>query len=242
VEHLRLIITRPEPAASRTAERLRALGHQVTVSPVLKIVDTGAKMPDSAFDAMIITSANALRIMTARGIDQNLLNLPVFTVGDATAQKAEQLGFTNVVSASGNAEKLARTIIDRVLSKPNGSKTLLYACGIETTPGLVDELQNNQFNVLPWALYNAILVNRLTKISCNWLQDKEDVGVLLYSARSARQFSIIIGEHTVAQHIEKTQLFVISAKVKSALSPALQPYCKTAQYPGEDSLFEQIPN
>ena len=48
---MRLIVTRPEPDASRTAEALIRLGHVAILSPMLDIVTPvpGATLPESCF-------------------------------------------------------------------------------------------------------------------------------------------------------------------------------------------------
>lgn len=238
---MKLIVTRPEPAASRTANKLTALGHEVIVSSLLEIVDTGNKLPAGSFGAMMITSTNALRILAARGIDDDMLQMLLYTVGDATAADAAAMGFSNIHSASGTAENLAGLVIEETQTNPNRPQAILYACGVDTTPGLVENLREKRLIVQPWALYKANLVDQLTNISKEWLRNNDPVGVLMYSARSARQFERVLEEILPPQGLDILSIFALSPKVKLALTPRLRNRCEAALSPDEKALFDLIP-
>ena len=63
---VRLLVTRPEPDASETAARLRALDIDAVVSPLLQArMLTTTLPPAPGFAALAITSANALRALLA---------------------------------------------------------------------------------------------------------------------------------------------------------------------------------
>ena len=56
-------ITRAEPGAAATAERVRQLGHRPLVAPLLEVRPTAQAAPDLAdVGALAFTSANAARI------------------------------------------------------------------------------------------------------------------------------------------------------------------------------------
>lgn len=101
-------ITRAEPGAARTAARLRDLGFEPIVAPLLTIENLTPPVPDLAlFAALAFTSVNgvfAFAVLTPHR------DLPVFAVGDATAQAAHDAGFADVRSASGDLHALARLI------------------------------------------------------------------------------------------------------------------------------------
>lgn len=87
-----LILLRPEPGASRTEARARALGLDVRLAPLFAVVPVDWSAPDPAeFDALVLTSANAIR----HGGEQlhALRALPVHAVGEATAALARSAGF-----------------------------------------------------------------------------------------------------------------------------------------------------
>jgi len=62
---LRLLLTRPEPDAARTAAALRAAGHEVLTAPMLRIEPVAADLGAGPWEAVLITSANAARAVAA---------------------------------------------------------------------------------------------------------------------------------------------------------------------------------
>ena len=107
----RVWITRAQPGADRTAERLRALGLAPVVRPLLAVQPLSPDLPDLAdFAALAFTSINGVGAFARLHAGRDL---PVFAVGDATAQAARQAGFADVRSASGDLTDLARLLADR---------------------------------------------------------------------------------------------------------------------------------
>lgn len=104
----RVWITRAEPGASRTAARLRDLGLQPVVGPLLEIEPLAPPLPDlDRFAALAFTSPNGVQAfcgLTPRR-DRH-----VFAVGDTTAQAARDAGFASVRSAAGDLAALARLL------------------------------------------------------------------------------------------------------------------------------------
>ena len=102
---LLLLVLRPEPGASATAHRARALGLAAFVEPLFEIAPLPWIAPDPAdFDAVMMTSANAARhggpqLARYRG-------LPLFAVGPATAAAARAAGFNVAVQGGGDVSAL----------------------------------------------------------------------------------------------------------------------------------------
>ncbi|WP_428153874.1 uroporphyrinogen-III synthase [Brevundimonas sp.] len=104
----RIWITRAEPGASRTAARLRDMGLEPVIAPLLAVENLTPPVPDLVpFDALAFTSINGVTAFAALTPRRNR---PVFAVGDATAQAARDAGFDEVRSASGDLHALARLI------------------------------------------------------------------------------------------------------------------------------------
>lgn len=96
----KLVILRPEPGASASAERASALGLDPLLCPLFAVQPIAWSPPDpTRFDALLVTSANAVRHGGA-GLGK-LVELPVLAVGEATAAAARAAGFT--VTAVGRA-------------------------------------------------------------------------------------------------------------------------------------------
>lgn len=110
----RVLVTRPEPAASRTAELLRCHGHEPVVAPLFKPVDLDVDdWPEpEGLGALAVTSARAITAMEARPIWPRLAALPVFAVGAACGAAARAAGCSRVTVAGGTMDTLAEAIVE----------------------------------------------------------------------------------------------------------------------------------
>jgi uroporphyrinogen-III synthase len=105
----RVLVLRPEPGASATAGRVRERGLEPIVIPLFEIEAVEWKAPEpGGFDALLLTSANAVRC----GGEQlkDLRGLPVYAVGAATAEAARDAGFDVASTGDGGVERLLGSI------------------------------------------------------------------------------------------------------------------------------------
>jgi uroporphyrinogen-III synthase len=101
----KLLLLRPEPGLSASAERARALGLDVIICPLFVVERVEWDVPDpKPFDALLLTSANAVRHGGA-GLEA-LADLPVWAVGETTAEAARAAGFAVERVGGGGAEEL----------------------------------------------------------------------------------------------------------------------------------------
>ena len=103
-------ITRAQPGADETAGRVRALGHEAVVLPLLTVETLPAELDLTGVGALAFTSANGVRAFGALTPERKI---KVFAVGAATAQVARQIGFREVLSANGDVAALADGIASR---------------------------------------------------------------------------------------------------------------------------------
>jgi uroporphyrinogen-III synthase len=116
----KLLLLRPEPGLSASAERARKLGLEVIACPLFQVEPVAWQAPElSDYDALLLTSANAVRL---GGPELNkLMGLPVHAVGEATAASAREAGFH--VATIGEATAL------ELLAGLPGSLRLLHVAG-----------------------------------------------------------------------------------------------------------------
>ncbi|CAA9501352.1 MAG: Uroporphyrinogen-III synthase [uncultured Sphingomonas sp.] len=111
---------RPEPGASATLARARALALEAFAVPLFAVEPLAWTAPDpSAFDGLLLTSGNAIR--HAGPELRKLHGLPVHAVGAATAEAAAAAGLTVATVGTGGIEKLLGRL-------PPGLH-LLHLCG-----------------------------------------------------------------------------------------------------------------
>lgn len=104
-----VVILRPEPGASATLERAAAAGIDAVAIPLFVIAPVEWVAPAaSEFDALLLTSANAVR----HGGDQlaTLRALPTYCVGEATAMAARDAGFAVAGTGLGDATALVELV------------------------------------------------------------------------------------------------------------------------------------
>src|SRR6202011_4579034 len=111
---MRLLVTRPEPDGQRVAAALRKRNHEVLLAPLLNIETIEGVDLGLSHSAVLMTSANAARAIATYPQRGELVALPVFTVGRRTAEAARIVGFTDVRSADGDADDLAKLVHDQL--------------------------------------------------------------------------------------------------------------------------------
>lgn len=97
----KLLLLRPEPGLSASAERAQALGLQVVSCPLFRVEPVEWQAPGRAeFDGLLLTSANAVRHGGAELA--KLTSVPVHAVGSATADAAREAGFPVATVGTGH--------------------------------------------------------------------------------------------------------------------------------------------
>jgi uroporphyrinogen-III synthase len=237
-----VLVTRPHPDDEATAGALRARGFEVLRAPMLRF----AAVPfqddvDARYDAVIVTSANALRAIEPQLAGSRLLELPLFAVGDHTASAARRAGFGQVIAAKGDAAALRDLVQAGVKSKhlKRGS-ALLYLAGADLARDLAGELGEKGFTVVTHTTYRMIPVSNLPREVCDAFVANEVEAVLHYSRRSARAF--LDAARTGGVEISALALpqYCISSAVASILRDAGAAQVTAAASADENALFEAL--
>ena len=133
---MRVVVTRPQADGERTASVLRAQGHQVLVAPLMKVETVAADLAGN-WAAVAITSANAPGAIAANPRVKALFAMPLFAVGQRSAEAARQAGFRNVTSAGGDVRDLVRML---TAQHADAKGPLLYLAGEDRAADLIGEL------------------------------------------------------------------------------------------------------
>lgn len=230
---MRLLVTRPEPDNARTAEALRARGHDVTLAPVLRVTpETGADLGAGPWAAVLITSANAARALADHPRKETCLRVPAFAVGRRSAEAARAAGFAEVVSADGNADDLAHLVAARQPNHP-----LLWLAGEDRAGDLAGALAVHGIAVRTVVIYRAVAETALPDEARDALAGGEIDGVLHYSRRSADAFEAI----AMAARIDLKSLpikhYCLSAQVAAPLRQSGVEHVVVAARPDEAALL-----
>jgi uroporphyrinogen-III synthase len=237
-----VLVTRPQPDNETTAAALRARGFEVLLAPVLRFEQVAFHDDEEArYDAVIVTSANALRGIAPHLKASRLLELPLFTVGEHTAEAARRVGFNKVISADGDAAGLRDSVLAAVKTKElKKAGTLLYLAGADLARDLAGELGKRGLTVVTRTTYRMVPVPSLPRAACDAFAANRIEAVLHYSRRSARAFL----DAARAGGVEISALAIpqccISAAVASVVRDAGATQVMAAASPDENALFETL--
>jgi uroporphyrinogen-III synthase len=234
---MRLLVTRPAPDAGDTATRLRALGHEPVVAPLLRIVFTPppANIPEPA--AIVVTSRNGVRALATWPQAQHWGRKPVFGTGRATVAEAERAGFVDVRSGNGDSGDLANFFMEHV---DRALRPILYPAARDRAGALSSGLRANGFDLVTIEAYRAEAASGLDEAIVSALRSHAIDGVLLYSRRTADVFAALLDHYGLWPDVADVPLFALSPRV---VEPLLEFSAATfvAKHPNEDSLFALLP-
>jgi uroporphyrinogen-III synthase len=203
-----LLVLRPEPGASATVARARAQGLEAVAVPLFRVEPIAWQAPDpAAFDGLLLTSANALR--SGRAQLQSLKRLPVYAVGEATAEAAREAGFDVAGTGHSGVDSLLASI---------GELKLLHLCGEDLRAPQAASQQ-----------ITAIAVYRAVPVEADLGAVKGAVA-LIHSPRAGRRFA------QLAEDRGSTIVAAISTAAAEAVGDGWQAV-ETAERPNDDALL-----
>src|ERR1700761_297629 len=181
---MRVLVLRSQPSAARTAAALRARDHEPIIAPLMWIeILSHADLSKGPWSAFLITSVHALWGLANQTHRAEVQRVPVFTVGERTAEQIRLHQFVSVTSADGNVNDL----VDLVAARLTPPARLLYLAGEDRSGGLAGELHAKGFAVDTVIVYRAALAERLPQPALEALANGVDA-VLHYSRRSAEAY------------------------------------------------------
>ena len=232
-----ILVTRPEPAASRSARRFAALGHEVVVAPLMEPVTL---VPDSFPDpapgmVVALTSARAVEAMTGTPALarhwQVLRDLCVHAVGESTADAARRAGARDVRVAQGTLESLVALIAAR---PPAGE--VLYLAGRERSGDLAGLLAPHGVRVKMVEVYDMIARPVLDSGARAALSGAGELIAPCYSRRSAQALASALSDWPDRP---PATFLVLSEQVGEPLAGLGR--CLGAERPDEDALVALLP-
>lgn len=234
---MRLLVTRPEPDATRQAAILAARGHEPVVAPLLLIEPvTNVSLDLDGAQALIVTSRNALRALASHPDLPASLRLPLFAVGEATAKAATELGFTKVTPGPGAGEELSRLIASTLDPKVGA---LVHLSGETVAFDLKSALEAKGFTLKQPVLYRAVPATRLPESVLSLLNTGRLDGVVLMSPRTAAIFAALVARHDAVTQASRLDCYCLSAAVAQAVEP-LKSRAIVAARPREEDVLALI--
>jgi len=232
---LHVLVTRPRDDAAPLVESLAARGHTAELAPMLSVrFRDDATVDLDGVQALLFTSANGVRALSARNARRNL---PAFAVGQATAETARAAGFAKVESADGDAAALARLVRDR-LSPADG--TLFHAAGTVTAGELKASLEAAGFEVRRCALYEAVPADALPPDIRTDLRDGRFDAVLFFSPRTAETFVTLARRADLSAACRGLSAVCLSPAVAAKAAALPWREIRTAERPERTALLAAL--
>lgn len=228
-----ILVTRHQPEAEETATRLRETGFEPVLSPARSLVPVSPSLQPGSFDAVIVTSRNALHDRV--DLPSDVLETRVFCVGDRTAQAARGVGFDHVIAGNGNAATLVETVAAACPRKAR----VLYLAGEPRRDTVETGLAALGFRVETQVAYRMIRADRLTEEALTALHTGSLAAILHFSAESARDFFELAASHDLEQAAANPHHLCLSEAVAEAVlaKGVAQNHIWIAGKPDQDSLL-----
>lgn len=229
----RVLVTRPTEDASTLSRLLQDRGFEVIHEPLLSIHFLNRMVDLSEIQAVLITSSNGAR---ALAMATAIRAVPVFTVGDASAQVCRAHGFTSVITASGDITDLI-SLIKLDLQPEDGA--LLHVSGTVTTGNFSEHLMLAGFCTRKVKLYESNTATALLPSTRKMISDGMVKAALFYSPRTAFTFVSLIEKEKedVGKGLMASRAYCLSKAVKKQLVSLPWESIHVADIPTQESLL-----
>ncbi len=221
-------ITRAQPEADATAARVRALGFEAVVAPLLTVKPLPGDIDLEGVGAIAFTSANGVRAFAARSGERDLA---VFAVGEATKAAAKAARFRTVLSTDGDVRALAAGIAAR---RRDLGGVVLHAGPAEPAGDLIGDLATWGVPARALALYETAPADPPADFA-DQLAGFD--GVLVHSPKAARRLT----EWLDGAAAPGLAAYCLSPAVAAALEGATLGPVTVAPLPNEDALLRLLP-
>lgn len=230
------LVTRPSGEAERTARALDARGWEALIAPVTEIRPIpGVPAETDGATGLIFTSAAGVRAWTAAG---GRTDLPVWTVGDATARVAERAGFDRIVSAGGNSSDLVGRLQD---TRRGADGPLLHVSGEQIAGDTAGELERAGLICRHLILYRAKIVRCLPENALTALNAGVVRAAPFFSPRAAAAFVRLVEEAGALDRLHRVEALFLSDACARA-GQAVWRGTRVAERPTEEALLALLPS
>ena len=202
-----VLLTRPLEDASRLSALVEARGLLPVLAPLLSVRARHTSLPRGV-QALLVTSARALDAISPWAV-------PVLAVGDATARRARDVGFSDVISAQGDAVALQR-LATRRLEPSRGPLLLLSGAGQGVA--IAASLREAGFSVLRRVTYAATPVRRFPADARKALEADRLYAAIFLSGETAAAFVRLLPASDFG-HLPSVLALAIGKSAADALKP-----------------------
>ncbi|MCR9136827.1 MAG: uroporphyrinogen-III synthase [Alphaproteobacteria bacterium] len=239
-------MTRPEPGSTRTARTLRARGYQTLVMPLTRTVSLAADrewIRSAPAGAYVVTSGAAIRHWSEPTPAPGQLSIPLYSVGERTAELARDCGFTDVRVGPGDAGALAEML---VLDVETGrlivseSKPVIHMTGRVRKIDFETLMELRQIPHRLAEIYDTEEISYSTDYLLRNTMEGEPVAALLYSHYGATLLMQYVNRSAADKILNNFVFYCLSAQVATALPNRFRDQIRIAKAPTEEALLMEL--
>ncbi len=234
---MRVLVTRPRPAAERTAARLSAMGHEAVILPLMQaqhLAGAARAALSEPHQAIAVSSGEAVRVLGALGpaLEPHLAT-PLFAVGEATARAAGDLGFTDIR-------------IDREPARDSPRRWLPFSppakrwsiSPVHREPTVSNGIAPTRIEHRTAECYRMAPVHYPAETLSGLLRAGPFDAVMLYSRESARRLDAALRESGLEPADLASRFLCLSWPIRETLPDGLP--CGVAAVPDEENLLRLL--
>jgi uroporphyrinogen-III synthase len=241
---MRVLITRPESRAGKTAAKLQELGHEVARLPLFTPVhDRAAAEAALAIPhaAIAVTSPEAVRGLAELGLAlAPHLGTKVFAVGKATAHTARAAGFRNVEASIGGGPELASLVVGYYAAAGRPPRPVLYLAGEKRMGRFEKLLAENGIECVVAETYRMEPIAYSLEQQQAMLVEAKADAVFFFSREAAHAFFALDIFRQSREAIRKTLFLCLSRNIAEAVPEELQNSAVVSDNPDEDELIDLL--
>lgn len=235
---MHVLITRPEPDAAVFRAQIEALGHTVTLEPLLRIehlpIDATAL---DGVTGLIVTSRNGLRGLASGSTFNAARGLPIIAVGPGTAQLARELGFARVVAGSGTANDLVPVIVNAARGQQGW---IAHVRGEDVAFDLRTALRAHAIELREIVTYRALPARSFQPQTKELMAAGAIDAAILMSPRTGAIFARLVASEGLQEAVRKLVLLCLSPAVAAAIEPLAPARVEVAESPNSAAMLAAV--
>lgn len=241
---MRVLITRPESRAGKTAAKLEELGHEVARLPLFTPIHDRAAAEaaiSTPHASIAATSAESVRGLADLGFAlASHLGTKFFSVGKATAHTARAAGFRNVEASVGGGPELAALVLDYYARAGRPPLPVLYLAGEKRMGRFEKILAENDLKCVVAETYRMEPIPYSLEEQQAMLVERKADAVFFFSREAANAFFDLDVFRQSREVIRKTLFLCLSRNIAEAVPEELRNSAVVSDTPDEDELIDLL--
>lgn len=184
MQSMHIILTRPQEDSKEIAEKFKSLGFSSVISSAYNIAPDVAggeylqSLNAQNYAGLIITSRHAARALVEAAGVAAFHSLPLWVVGEVTANMLTESGFKDVRIAAGGVAGLVAALPEKLIA------SLLYLRGRDVRMNVREACAARGIDVEECTVYTAVEEGGFTKEAQRLIRERKAGAILFFSPRA----------------------------------------------------------